>query len=250
MKSLNNKVALITGSARGLGKAIAERYASLGANIVINYSKDRSSAEEVLSTIKAMGVKALAIQADVSNVSEIKRLFEEAKEAFGKIDIVVANAGIEMVETPVTDFTEEQFDKLFSINTKGAYFTMQQAAMNVENNGRIIYIASSTTAFPVEGMAVYGGSKTTPRYLVDVLSKEIGHRGVTVNSIIPFAVDHSGIFAKEGSYPELRKSLIQSCPMGRLAEVEDVANIAEFFASDLSSFVNGQHLLVNGGANQ
>jgi len=183
-------------------------------------------------------------------VAEIKRLFAEAKKAFGKIDIVVANAGIEMVETPATQFTEEQFDRLFSINTKGAYFTMQQAALNVEDNGRIIYIASSTTAFPVRGMAVYGGSKTTPRYMVNVLAQEIGCRGVTVNSIIPFAVDHSGIFAEPGSYPELRKSLLDSCPMGRLAEVEDVANIAEFFASDLSSFVNGQHLLVNGGANQ
>ena len=97
-------------------------------------------------------------------------------------------------------------------------------------------------------MAVYGGSKTTPRYLVDILSKEIGHRGITVNSIIPFAVDHSGIFADPESYPRLRKQLLDSCPMGRLAEVEDVANVAEFFASDLSSFVNGQHLLVNGGA--
>jgi 3-oxoacyl-[acyl-carrier protein] reductase len=250
MNTLENKVALITGSGRGLGKAIAERYAALGANIVLNYSKDKSSTDQVESNINAMGVKVISIQADVSKVEDIKRLFKEAKKAFGKIDIVVANAGIEMVETPVTEFTEEQFDRLFSINTKGAYFTMQQAALTIEDNGRIIYIASSTTAFPVPGMAVYGGSKTTPRYLVDVLSKEIGHRGVTVNSIIPFAVDHSGIFTEEGSYPDLRKSLLESCPMGRLAEVEDVANAAEFFASGLSSFVNGQHLLVNGGANQ
>lgn len=248
MNSLTNKVALITGSARGLGKAIAERYAAMGAAIVINYSKDKTSADEVVSNIKAMGAKVIAIQADVSRVQEIGRLFAEAKNAFGKIDIVVANAGIELVETPVVDFTEEQFDRVFSINTKGAYFTMQQAARNVEDNGRIIYIASSTTAFPVTGMAVYGGSKSTPRYLVDVLSKEIGHRGVTVNSIIPFAVDRSGIFAEPDSYPGLRKQLLDSCPMGRLAEVEDVANAAEFFASDLSSFVNGQHLLVNGGA--
>lgn len=250
MNTLHNKVALITGSARGLGKAIAERYAALGASIVINYSRDKASAEEVVSTITAMGAKVIAIQADVSKVDEITRLFTTAKNTFGKIDIVVANAGIEMVETPVTQFTEEQFDRLFAINTKGAYFTMQQAALQVEDKGRIIYIASSTTAFPVPGMAVYGGSKTTPRYLVDVLAKEIGHRGVTVNTIIPFAVDHSGIFAEAGSYPDLRKSLIDSCPMGRLAEVEDVANIAEFFASDLSSFVSGQHLLVNGGATQ
>jgi len=250
MNTLTNKVAVITGSARGLGKAIAERYAALGANIVINYSRDKASAEEVVSNITAMGVKVIAVQADVSKVADIERLFAEAKKAFGKIDIVVANAGIEMVETPVVDFTEEQFDRLFSINTKGSYFTMQHAAKNIEDNGRIIYVASSTTAFPIPGMAIYGGSKSTPRYLVNVLAQEIGHRGVTVNSIIPFAVDHSGIFADPTSYPELRKSLLDSCPMGRLAEVEDVANIAEFFASELSSFVTGQHLLVNGGANQ
>ncbi|MCD0468385.1 SDR family oxidoreductase [Flavobacterium sp. JAS] len=248
MKNLKNKVALITGSARGLGKTIAERYAALGADIVINYSRDKASADEVLSNVLAMGVKAIAVKADVSKVADLEYLFGEAKKAFGKIDIVVANAGIEMVEVPVTEFTEEQFDKVFSINTKGTYFTLQQAAKYVENNGRIIYIASSTTSFPVPGMAVYGGSKTTPRYLVDILSKEIGHKGITVNSIIPFAVDHSGIFAEADSYPELRKQLLDSCPMQRLAEVEDVANVAEFFASDLSSFVNGQHLLVNGGA--
>ncbi|MFA6084582.1 glucose 1-dehydrogenase [Mucilaginibacter sp.] len=248
MNTLNNKVALVTGSARGLGKAIAERYAALGADIVINYSRDKASADEVVSNIKAMGARVIAVQADVSKVADLERLFAEAIAAFGKIDIVVANAGIELVETPVVDFTEEQFDRVFGINTKGTYFTMQQAAKHVENNGRIIYIASSTTSFPVPGMAVYGGSKTTPRYLVDILSKEIGHKGVTVNSIIPFAVDHSGIFAEPDSYPELRKQLLDSCPMGRLAEVEDVANAAEFFASDLSSFVSGQHLLVNGGA--
>ena len=248
MNSLKNKVTLITGSGRGIGKAIAERYAALGADIVINYSKDKASADEVESNIKAMGSKVISVQADISKVADIERLFEEAKKAFGKIDIVVANAGMEQVETPVTDFTEEQFDGLFAINAKGSYFTMQQAAKNVTDNGRIIYIASSTTSFPVPGVAVYGGSKIAPRYLVEVLSKEIGHKGITVNTIIPFAVDHSGIFAKPDSYPELRKQLLDSCPMGRLAEVEDVANAAEFFASDLSSFVNGQHLLVNGGA--
>jgi 3-oxoacyl-[acyl-carrier protein] reductase len=250
MTSLKNKVALITGSTSGLGKAIAERYATLGADIVINYPKDRASADEVLSNIKATGANAIAIQADITRVAELTRMFEEVKKTFGKIDIVVANAGIEMVEVPVTDFTEEQFDKVFTINTRGTYFTLQQAARHVSNNGRIIYIASSTTSFPIPGMGVYGGSKMTPRYLVNVLSQEIGHRGVTVNSIIPFAVDHSGIFADPASYPAMRKSLIDSCPMGRLAEVDDVANAAEFFASDLSSFISGQHLLVNGGANQ
>ena len=262
MNTLANKVALITGSSKGLGRAIAERYASLGANVVINYSRDKAPADEVLTAVEAMGVKGLVVQGDISKVADVERLFSEAIAAFGKIDIVVANAGIELVETPVTDFTEEQFDRLFSINAKGSYFTMQQAAEHVQDNGRIIYIASSTTSFPVPGMAVYGGSKMAPRYMVEVLSKEIGHRGVTVNTIIPFAVDHSGIFTDADSYPDLRKNQLpkralsksgqannlDSCPMNRLAENEDVANVAEFFASDLSSFVNGQHLLVNGGA--
>src|SRR5258708_2582270 len=248
MNNLKGKVALITGSARGLGKAIAERHAALGADIVINYSRDKVAADETLSIIKAMGVKAIAVQGDVSKVADIEKLFNEALAAFGRIHIGVANAGVEMVETPVRDFTEEQSDRVFTINAKGCYFSMQQAAKHVADKGRILYIASSTPSFPVPGMAVYGGSKTTPRYMVDILSKEIGHRGITVNSIIPFAVDQAGIFADPAAYPDLRKQLLDSCPLGRLAEVEDVANIAEFFASDLSSFVSGQHLLVNGGA--
>lgn len=201
MNHLKGKVALVTGSSKGLGKAIAERYASLGADIIVNFSNDKTPADEVVSNITAMGVKAIAIKADVSKVADLEHLFAEGKKAFGKIDIVVVNAGIEMVEVAKTDFTEQQFDHVFSINTKGSYFTIQQAAKNVEDNGRIIYIASSTTSFPVSGMAVYGGSKMTPRYLVDVLSKEIGHRGVTVNSIIPFAVDHAGIFKRRTATP-------------------------------------------------
>lgn len=201
MNHLKGKVALVTGSSKGLGKAIAERYASLGADIIVNFSNDKTPADEVVSNITAMGVKAIAIKADVSKDADLEHLFAEGKKAFGKIDIVVVNAGIEMVEVATTDFTEQQFDHVFSINTKGSYFTIQQAAKNVEDNGRIIYIASSTTSFPVSGMAVYGGSKMTPRYLVDVLSKEIGHRGVTVNSIIPFAVDHAGIFKRRTATP-------------------------------------------------
>jgi 3-oxoacyl-[acyl-carrier protein] reductase len=250
MKNLTGKVALVTGSSGGLGKAIAERYAQLGASVVIHYNANKGKADEVVNGIVSKGGKAVAFKADTAKVSEIRSLFADAKAAFGKLDIIVANAGIEHVELPVTEITEEDFDKVFTVNTKGSYFTIQEAARNVADNGRIIYIASSTTVFPVPGMAVYGGSKTTPKYLVEVLAKEIGHRGVTVNSIIPFAVDHAGIFAKPDSYPDLRKSLLDSCPMGRLAEVEDVANVAEFFASELSSFVNGQHLLVNGGATQ
>ena len=245
MNALTNKVALITGSARGLGRAIAERYAALGASIVLNYSKDKASVDEALSTIEAMGVPVIAVQADMSQVADIERLFTETIQRFGRLDIVVANAGIELVDVPVVDFTEAQFDQLFGLNTKGSYFTIQQAAKHIADNGRIIYVASSTTAYPQMGVAIYGGSKIGPRFLVDVLAKEIGHRGITVNSIIPYATAGAGIFTKGHSSQQM---LIDANPMKRLATVDDVANVAEFFASDLSSFVNGQHLLVNGGA--
>jgi len=215
--------------------------------VVVNYSRDKASADEVVSNIKAMGAKVVAIQADVSKVADLERLFKEAKAAFGKIDIVVANAGIEMVEVPVTDFTEEQFDRVFSINTKGSYFTLQQAARNVADNGRIIYIASSTTSFPVPGMAVYAEVKPPPlpgRYPVK------GNRAQGRNRQFDYSFRRRPFrhLCRPEKLPELRKQLLDSCPMGRLAEVEDVANAAEFFASDLSSFVSGQHLLVNGGA--
>ena len=243
MYNLSNKVALITGAANGLGKAIAERYGALGANIVVHYSRDKLLADEVVSKIKAMGVKVISVQADVNKGAEIERLFTEAKKAFGKIDIVVANA-----ENEVTEFTEDHFSRAIGTNTTGTYFTMRQAAQNVTNNGRIIYIASTMISFFGTGMTVYCGSKSASSCLVDILSKEIGYKGITVNAIIPFAVDHAGIFTEADSHPELRKKLLDSCPMGRLAEMGDVANAAEFFASDLSSFVNGQHLHVNGGA--
>ena len=150
----------------------------------------------------------------MTKVTDIERLFSEAKQAFGKLDIVVANAGMELVDVPVTDYTEAQFDQLFTLNTKGNYFTMQQAAKHVGDHGRIIYISSSTTSFPVPGMAVYGGSKTGPRYLVEVLSKEIAHRGVTVNSIIPYATEGAGIFTHGHSSQQM---LIDANPMKRLA---------------------------------
>jgi 3-oxoacyl-[acyl-carrier protein] reductase len=250
MTSLKNKVALITGSGRGIGKAIAERYASLGADIVVNYTSNKASAEMTLSDIRKYGVKALAIQADISKVDEVREMFATTLKEFGKIDIIVANAGIELVNLPTIDITEEQYDKLFSINTKGAFFTIQEAAKHVADNGRIIYISSSTTTIPNAGYALYGSSKMAPMFLVEVLAKEIGYRGVTVNTIVPTAIEGAGLWTNPEDRAEFKNQFIQTHPMRRLGTLDDVANVAEFFASDLSSFVSGQRLLISGGALQ
>ena len=247
MTNLTNKVALITGSARGLGKTVAERYASLGADVVLNYARDQAAAEATARALEALGSRVLVVQADVAQVADVERLFATALSAFGKLDIVVANAGVELVNVPVTEFTEAQFDELFGINAKGTFFTMQQAARHVADGGRILYVASTTTSFPSPGMAMYGGSKMGGRYLVEVLAQEIGHKGITTNSLVPCAIDGAGVLADPAAYPEFRQLIARQNPMGRLGTLTDVANLAEFIASDLASFVNGQHLLVNGG---
>jgi 3-oxoacyl-[acyl-carrier protein] reductase len=186
MSNLQNKVALITGSTHGVGKAIAERYASLGANIVVNHSKDEKGALKTVTAIENLGVSAIAIQGDVSKPADITRLFAASLERFGKIDIVVANAGVELVDQPVVDFSEEQFDRLFDVNTKGTFFTLQQAAKHVADNGRIIYIGSSTTTFPMANQGLYGGSKMAGRFLIQVLAIRASvHRRRLENAIEP-----------------------------------------------------------------
>lgn len=247
MRPLAGRVALITGSARGIGRAIAERYASLGADVVVNYAADEEDARQAVSAIEEMGARAVALYADVTKVADLDHLFAEGIDRLGRPDIVVANAGLELTDQPVLDFTEADFDRVFSLNTRGAFFTLQRAAQHVADNGRIIYIGSSLTAFPLPGRGLYAGSKAGPLILVEVLAKEIGGRGVTVNSILPTATERAGVHT-DGVRPAVAKTLLSLRPIKRMGTLEDVANAAEYLASDLSSFVSGQHLLVSGGA--
>ena len=247
MSTLAGKVALVTGSARGIGRAIVERYASLGASVVVNYASDERRARETVEAIEQKGGRALAVQADVATIADIDRLFGAALDLFGQLDIVVANAGVELVNVPVVNVTEEDFDRLFAVNAKGGFFTLQRAAQHVVDNGRIIYIGSSNTAFAVPGNGLYGASKTAPQYLVETLAKELGPRGVAVNSILPTAIEGAGIFTSEVS-TDFRNFIKTFRPMQRMGTLEDVANAAEYLASDLAGFVSGQHLLVTGGA--
>ena len=248
MTNLKNKVALITGSARGIGKRIALRYASKGADIVVNYSRDKESGEATVREIEALGVRVLGVQANVADVGQLEGMFKQAVAAFGKIDIVVANAGVEVINQPVVEVTEEAYDRLYNINVKGAFFTMQQAAKTVSNSGRIIYVGSTTVDLPLPGIGLYGSSKSAPRYLVRVLALELGARGITVNGVIPTAIDGAGVFTNAGDQAAMREFVKKNVPMGRMGTAEDVADVAEFFAGDLASFVSGQNLCITGGA--
>ncbi|WP_255772467.1 SDR family NAD(P)-dependent oxidoreductase [Mycobacteroides abscessus] len=246
--SFEGKVAIVTGSSKGLGRAILLHLASLGANVVINYSRDKAAADEVATAVVETGAQAISVQADVSNVEEIDRLFSETLSAFGKIDIVVANAGIEKVNIPVVDVTEEDFDLLFRVNTKGPYFVMQAAARHIADGGRIINIASSSTSRPQPGLGLYGTSKTAPKYLVRVLALELGSRQITVNSLVPGPIDGSGIFTGVGDDDPYKRSLLETIPIGRMASADDVANFVEFLASEQALFITGEEILMNGGS--
>ena len=246
MAVLSGKVALVTGASRGIGRAIAERLGQLGASIAVNYSSSEEAAQECVAAIETTGARAVAIKADMADVDEIQELFASAKQTLGDIDIAVANAGLEIVDVATVDFTEEQFDRAFAINTKGTFFTLQQAARTVTDNGRIICVGSSSTEFPTPGHALYGGSKAAPRFLVEVLAKELGPRGITVNSIQPTAISGAGVSAN-GLRPAAQKFIEQFNPMKRAGTLRDVADAVEYLAGPLASYVSGQHLLLTGG---
>jgi len=251
MTDLTGKTAVISGSARGIGRAIALRYARLGANIIVNYASDSGGAKATVEDIEALGVQAVAVRADMTIVSDIERLFAEAAARFGQIDLAVANAGVELIGVPFLDITEEQFDRLFAINTKGTFFTLQAAARHVADSGRIIYVGSSTTSVPVAGEGLYGSSKTAPRYAVQVLAQELAERGITVNTILPTAIDGAGVFTQPDPDHPVRQFVARPGRIGRrMGTVDDVADAAEYLASDLAAWVSGQSLLVSGGALQ
>jgi 3-oxoacyl-[acyl-carrier protein] reductase len=207
---------------------------------------------EKLAQPEREGARAIAVQANMSVLPDIERLFAEAAKRFRQIDIVVANAGVELIGIGFLDITEEQFDRRFAINTKGTFFTLQVAARHVADSGRIIYIGSSTTAVPVPSEGLYGSSKTAPRYAVQVLAQELADRGVTVNTILPTAIDGAGVFTEPNpDHPVWQFVGAQPGRIGRrMRTVDDVANAAEYLASDLAAWVSGQSLLVSGGAAQ
>lgn len=250
MTDLTGKVAVITGSARGIGKAIAERFASLGASVVVNYSTDIENANRTVEGIEAAGGTAIAVQADVSSLADLDRLFDTAVRTYGRLDIVVANAGVEMVGMPIVDVTEEQFDASFAINAKGAFFTLAKGAKLVADGGRLLNIASTTAVGYHPTAGLYSASKVAALQTVGVLAQEVGPRNITVNSIVPTSIAGAGIFtdAVEG---DAIHQLNAIRPLGaRPGTPSDVADAAEYFVSDLAGWVSGQALLVSGGLQQ
>jgi len=234
----------VTGASRGIGRAIAEALAREGAAVVVNFAKNGEEAKKVVEAIAADGGRAFAVQADVARVAEIVRLFDEAIAHFGKIDILVNNAGVIFTKA-VAATTEAEFDRIFAINVKGTFFACQQAATRLADGGRIINLSSSTTArfMPTYGACV--ATKGAVEQLTRAMAKELGPRGITINSVSPGPTE-TELFT-EGKTPEQLRQFGQQSAFGRLGQPADIADVVAFLASDASRWITGQNIRINGG---
>jgi len=260
--SLHGKVALITGAGRGIGRGVALELGKRGASVVVNFVSSKGPAEEVCKLIEGYGngAKAVAIQADVSKVPEIRRLFAEAKKALGKIDIVMSNSGTESWDK-TEEITEEKYDHVFNLNTRAQFFVGQEAYKVMEENGRIILMTSIAAGLMgVKDHALYNASKMAVRGFVKAFATDFGKRGITVNGVAPGGIK-SDMFAENawhyipGAGPDfpkdkIEKLMAENCPMGRCALPEDVAKVVAFLASADSGWVNGEIITISGGSSQ
>jgi 3-oxoacyl-[acyl-carrier protein] reductase len=242
MAALTGKVALVTGAGRGIGRAIAERLGEDGASVIVNYHSSENLAQEAVSALVARGGQALALQADISKLSEVRRLFQEAEDHLGRLDILINNAGIGLLR-PTAEMTEEEFDRLFTLNTKGAFFALQEAARRMRDGGRIVSLSTGATIAITPGFGAYAGSKAAVEQFSLALSKELGPRGITVNTVLPAIVDTGTLVLPD----EVIAQLIQQTPLGRLGQPRDIADIIAFLVSDQARWMTGQMIRVGGG---
>lgn len=244
MSNLIGKVAIVTGASRGIGRGIAERLAQDGATVVVNYSGSEQEAKQVVEAILSQGGKASALQANFSLIDDSRRLFQEVSDLYGQLDILVNNAGTGIVAA-ISDVTEADYNKVFDLNVRGVLFAMQEAAKRMNNGGRIINISSTTTIHPESGMAVYAASKAAIKLFTAVMAKEVGERGITVNTVMP-GPTIPGMFGNMP--PEVQQQAAASSPFNRVGTPQDIADIVAFLASEEARWLTGQDICANGGA--
>jgi 3-oxoacyl-[acyl-carrier protein] reductase len=250
MNKLAGKVAVVTGASKGIGASIAKHLAAEGASVIVNYARSKTGAEVVVKSIHEKGGTALAVQADVSNQDDIKRLFTETQAAYGKLDVLVNNAGIYEF-APLESITADHFHKHFNLNVLGLLLTTQEAIKHMgPTGGSIINMSSIAGPMPVQNGSVYSATKAAVDAITVALSQELGPRKIRVNSLNPGMVETEGLHAGGLAESDFRKILESQTPLGRIAQPEDVARAVVFFASDDAGWVTGQSLILSGGQRQ
>ena len=236
--------AIVTGSSQGIGAAVVERLAADGFAVVVNYSNNATPAEELVRKIEGAGGSAIAIKANVGEPAQVAEMFAQAEHAFGGVDILVNNAGI-MKLAPLAETTDELFDQTVSVNLKGTFNGMREAAKRLREGGRIISFSSSVVGLFQPTYAAYAATKAAIEAMSHILSKELGARKITVNVIAPGPVA-TELFLK-GKGDEEIKPIVGRTPLARLGEPVDIARVVSFLAGPDGAWVNGQVLHANGG---
>jgi 3-oxoacyl-[acyl-carrier protein] reductase len=241
---LQGKIAVVTGASKGIGAGIAKALAAAGATVVVNYASSDTDAKRVVASIESLGGKAIAVKADMSSATDVKRLFDTVKSEFGTLDILVNNAGVAVFQM-IDDLTEEAFHKQFNLNVLGYLLAVKEASKLFGGTGSVINISSILSTDPYLASSVYSATKGAVDTLTFALARELGGRGIRVNSILP---GHTNTPATDGNFAgEFGEKLIAGTPLGRFGEPEDIAPLAVFLASDDSHWVTGEAIRASGG---
>lgn len=247
MGKLTGKVAVVTGASKGIGAGIAKALAAEGAAVVVNYATSKQGAETVVAEITGEGGKAVAVQGDVAKAAQVKQLFAETKKEFGRLDVLVNNAGIYQF-APLHEITEEHFHRQFDTNVLGLLLATQEAAKHFsDEGGSVINIGSVVSQITPPASAVYAASKGAVDAVTHVLAKELGPKKIRVNSINPGMVETEGLHSGGFTGGDFQKQLEAQTPLGRIGQPQDIAPIAVFLASGDSGWLTGETLLASGG---
>jgi 3-oxoacyl-[acyl-carrier protein] reductase len=239
----NEKVAIVTGSSRGIGSAIAKRLATDGVSVIVNYRTTRDAAHKVVASIEANGGRAIAVRADVADTRQLRGLFDAAEQHFGGLDILINNVGIACFSA-LGDATDEDYERIFSTNTRATFVALREAVHRMRRGGRIVVISSAVTVTNPLHSGLYSASKAASDQLVRVLARELGSRDITVNSVLPGATRTDGFASKPLNTVE---EIVALTPLGRLGEPDDIAEVVAFLSSDAGRWITGQALHAGGG---
>ncbi|MBA3754924.1 MAG: SDR family oxidoreductase [Nitrosomonas sp.] len=244
MKSLHGKVAIVTGSSRGIGSEIALTLANAGAKIVINYVNNKPAADKVCAAILDAGGGCKVVQADVSDPVAVRKLFAAASEHFNHIDILINNAGI-LLFKEIADIQDDEFDHIVDVNFKSVFYTLREAATKLSDHGRVVNISSTVTRLMLPKYGAYAATKAAVEQLTRIFAREMGKRGITANTISPGPID-TELFRAGKTAADIERMAAMAA-LGRIGEVDDIAQVVLFLVSDEARWITGQDIGVNGG---
>ena len=244
VKPLDEKVALVTGGSRGIGRAVVERLARDGAVVIFSYQRDEEAANAVVDAVASAGGTVWAVRADQAEAEEVVGLYDVAEEKAGALDIVVNNAALGTVGL-ITDTTDAEFDRVMAVNLKGTFVSVREAARRLRAGGRIINVSTVNTVLHGPGIGLYAASKGAVEQLTVVAAHELGSRGITVNTVSPGATETDMLRANNSA--EGRQAMAGMSPLGRLGQPADVADVIAFLAGPDGRWMTGQNLRAGGG---